>query len=212
MIRIIFFSSIVILAFGAVINLTPNLLNIPSVLSNNQSIEKNQATEAFTELVNSKKAKKTNSDITIKPKATKITARKLKSVNGEVSVLSIPVEITNSSSQTINMNLAHEWYGGIWAPTDFYVAVKLFDTEKKTVWEDLPAYQVGNLDENNKTVLHPGDSIIVDVRLNWRGTGSVPTEPLIDESIPNKHTIKFLLFFNGLIHRKLMKGLVLAWL
>ncbi len=93
------------------------------------------------------------------------------------------------------MNLAHEWYGGIWGSTDFYVAALVTDWEKKLVWDEQPAYQVGNLGDINKTILKPKESTTIDVRLNWHGTGSIPTEPLIDEYIPGKHTIQFLLFF-----------------
>lgn len=150
----------------------------------------------FARLIKLKGVKRTNLDIKIKPKAFKFAFRKLKTaINGDTSILSIPVEITNSSSQTISMSLNHEWYGGIWAPTDFYIAAEVLDWEKKVVWDERPAYQVGNLDEMNQTVLKPNQSISIDVRLNWHGTDSVPIEPLIDESSSGKHVIKFLLFF-----------------
>jgi hypothetical protein len=65
-------------------------------------------------LIKTKASKLTDSDIRIELKASKIKARQLDSVNGKDSVLSVPVEITNSSAQSISTNLAHEWYGGIW--------------------------------------------------------------------------------------------------
>jgi hypothetical protein len=160
-----------------------------------QEVKESTPTE-FARLIKLKGVKLTNLDITIKPKAFKIAVRKLKTaINGDTSILSIPVEITNSSSQTISMSLNHEWYGGIWAPTDFYIASEVLDWEKKAVWDERPAYQVGNLDKTNQTVLKPNQSITIDVRLNWHGTGSVPIEPLIDESTSGKHIIKFLLLF-----------------
>lgn len=159
--------------------------------------EKSANSEAFERLLKIKGVNRTASDITIQLKTTKISARKLSSVNGEANVLSIPIEITNSSAQTISMNLAHEWYGGIWAPTDFYIAALIPNWEREMVWNQRPAYQVGNLDKINKTILKPGKTITIDVRLNWRGTGSVPIEPLIDESKLGKYTIRFLLFFKA---------------
>ncbi len=157
---------------------------------------KESTPEVFARVIKSKAVKQTNYNITVIPKATKISAKKLKTaINGDISVLSIPVEIRNSSSQTISMNLAHEWYGGIWGPTDLHIAALVTHWEKKLVWDERPAYQVGNLDDINKTILKPKESITIDVRLNWHGTGSVPIEPLIDESISSKRTIQFLLFF-----------------
>jgi hypothetical protein len=157
---------------------------------------KESTPEEFAGLIKLKAGKQTNYKVTIKPKATKISARKLKTaINGDISVLSIPVEIKNSSSQTISMNLAHEWYGGIAPLTDFYVAALVTNWEKKLFWYAQPAYQVGNLGIINNTILKPKESTTIDVRLNWHGTGSSPTEPLIDEFIPSKHTIQFLLFF-----------------
>ncbi len=146
-------------------------------------------------LIKTKASKLTDSDIRIELKASKIKARQLDSVNGKDSVLSVPVEITNSSAQSISTNLAHEWYGGIWTPTDFYVAVQKTGSELDGDWRNGPAYQVGNLGTENKTVLKSGDKITVDIRLNWKGTGSVPTSALISENIPATYSIKFLLFF-----------------
>ena len=36
-------------------------------------------------------------------------------------VLVLPLQITNRSSQTLRADLAHEWFGGLWPPTDLYV-------------------------------------------------------------------------------------------
>lgn len=92
------------------------------------------------------------------------------------------------------MNLAHEWYGGIWPPTDLYAAV--VRDEKGKVWLNAPGYRVGEKDNtDNLITLKPGATITLDIRINWPGTGSIPNEPLIDESKPGKYSIKFLLFF-----------------
>jgi hypothetical protein len=95
------------------------------------------------------------------------------------------------------MNLTHEWYGGIWPPTDLFVAVQMRGANN-TFWTDAPGYQVGEKGSIEKgTVLKSGETKTIDVRLNWPGTGSIPTEPLIDESKPSKYSIKFLLIFRA---------------
>ena len=115
---------------------------------------------------------------------------------GRLPVLSIPVAITNSSAHDIRINLAHEWYGGIWPPTDLYVAGKPEGAEG-SFWSDGPGYQVGEKGSaGSLVVLKPRETKTFDIRLNWPGTGSVPTEPLIEKKF-GKYSIKFLLFFKA---------------
>jgi hypothetical protein len=93
------------------------------------------------------------------------------------------------------MNLAHEWYGGIPPPTDLCVAVQASGA-KGIFWSVGPGYQVGEEGSAiSLVVLKPGESKAFDIRLNWPGTGSVPTEPLINESRVGKYSIKLLLLF-----------------
>lgn len=114
---------------------------------------------------------------------------------GLLPVLSLPIAITNTSKHEMRMTLAHEWYGGIWPSTDLYVAVQPSGA-KEVFWSDAPGYQVGESGSADSPVrLKPGETKTFDIRLNWPGTGSVPTEPLIDESRPGEYSIKFLLFF-----------------
>ena len=109
--------------------------------------------------------------------------------------MSLPVAITNSSAREIRMNLAHEWYGGMWPPTDLFVAVQPAGV-KDDFWSEDPGYQVGEKGSvDNPVILKPGETKTFDIRLNWPGTGSISTEPLIDEKKPGKYSIKFLLFF-----------------
>jgi len=116
---------------------------------------------------------------------------------GMLPVLSLPVAIANSSARQIKMNLAHEWYGGVWPSTDLYVAVQPTDGKDK-FWLEAPGYRVGEKDSADALViLKPGETKTFDIRLNWPGTGSIPTEPLIDESKPGKYSIKFRLFFKA---------------
>src|SRR5689334_5040657 len=98
------FSLILTLLSADKLNFVAQLLHIPEPLSFNQFSKNNQIPEEFARLIKLKGAKQTNLLVSIKPKAKKISAKKLKTaVNGDVSILSIPIEITNSSSQTISM-------------------------------------------------------------------------------------------------------------
>lgn len=160
------------------------------------SSEARQTSAAFRKFGN-RRVKRTALDISIAPAINKIRPRTLKLVNGDALVLSIPIEIKNYSAKPVTMKLAHEWYGGVWPPTDLVVAVKMKQAGGE-VWVDGPGYQVG---EDGSvamgTRLKPGETKSFDIRLNWPGTGSVPTEPLIDESKPGKYSIKFLLVFRA---------------
>jgi hypothetical protein len=161
------------------------------------SSEESQTSDAFPRELEGRRVKRTNLDISISPKITKIRPRNLYLANGETPVLSIPIEITNSSSTSVKVNLTHEWYGGIWPPTDLYVAVQMRGAAS-TFWADAPGYQVGEKDSIEKgTVLKSGETKIFDIRLNWPGTGSISTKPLIDESKAGKYSIRFLLFFQA---------------
>lgn len=162
-----------------------------------RSNEEMQGSEAFSRILEMRRVKRTSSAISITPKMAKIRPRNLYLANGKTSVLSIPIDIANSSSHSISLNLAHEWYGGIWPPTDLYVAKQLRGV-KGTFWADAPGYLVGEKDSmGSKIVLKPRETKSFDIRLNWPGTGSVPTMPLIDESRADTYSIKFLLLFKA---------------
>lgn len=156
-----------------------------------------QPSDAFSRLLRDGRAKRTSSAISLAPRSSRIRPRLMNLAWGRLPVLSIPVAVTNSSARQISMNLAHEWYGGIWLPTDLYAAAQPSDGKGK-FWSNAPGYQVGEEGSaDNLVTLKPGETKTLDIRLNWPGTGSVPTEPLIDESKPGRYSIKFLLFFKA---------------
>lgn len=156
-----------------------------------------QSSDAFSRQLQDTRAKRTSSAISLAPRSSRISPRLMNLAWGKLPVLSIPVAVTNTSAHQISMNLAHEWYGGIWPPTDLYVAVQQ-GYGKGKVWSNAPGYRVGEKGTaNNLVTLKPGETKTFDVRINWPGTGSIPTEPLIDESKPGKYSIKFLLFFEA---------------
>lgn len=134
--------------------------------------------------------------VRVTPKPFELSMRTVKSINGTTLTLSIPVEIWNFSPEPITMKLNHEWNGGIPPPTDITAAV-LINGPEKAQWNIGPGYQVGNLGSGDKTVLEPGQKKEIDVRLNWPGTGSIPSDPLIDETVPGTYPIRFLLMFES---------------
>jgi hypothetical protein len=164
----------------------------------NQTNSLSQEPEEFLRQRKVRKAGHTNNDVRVELKATVIQLKQVSFQNRMISVLSIPVKITNYSRRAITTILSHEWYGGIPPLTDFFVAAQKTSGSMKMFWDTAPAYQVGNLGSiTGKTVLKPQETITLNIRLNWYGTGSVPTEPLIEDSLPNKHVIKFALFFEA---------------
>ncbi|MBV8858849.1 MAG: hypothetical protein JOZ02_18100 [Acidobacteria bacterium] len=156
-----------------------------------------QPSDAFTRELRDARAKRKASAILLTPQSRNIRPRLMNLAWGRLPVLSLPVTIKNSSAHDIRWDLAHEWYGGIWPPTDLYVAVRPAGGGAK-FWSNGPGYLVGEkASADNLVTLKPGETRNFDIRLNWRGTGSVPFEPLIDESKPGRYSIKFLLFFKA---------------
>ena len=173
----------------------------PSILSAAQSVELPavgvQPADVFSRMLQSRLVKRTSFAISLAPQVSKIRPRVMNLARGRLPVLSLPVAITNSSAHEIRMNLAHEWSGGIWPQTDLYVAVELSGVKGK-FWSNAPGYQVGEKGSADRlVVLKPGEAKTFDIRLNWPGTGSLITVPLIDESKLGRYSIKFLLFFRA---------------
>lgn len=167
----------------------------PAPQSNVRSRGESQTSEASRKELQNGRVRRTSSKITITPTVHTIRPREMNLANGRTQVLSIPIALTNTSPQEIRIKLPHEWYGGVWLLTDLYVSVKLSGTEE-TIWTEAPAYRVGEKGSaDSETRLKPAETKTFDIRLNWPGTGSIPTTPLIDVSQPGKYSIKFLLFF-----------------
>jgi hypothetical protein len=182
---------------GCGLGAAPQPLNTSAAQFVVLSAEKDQPSEAFPRELQYRRAKRTSSAIKLAPQSSEISSREMKLAWGKLPVLSIPIAITNSSAREISMNLSHEWYGGIWPLTDLYVAVQP-NSAKGGLWSDGPGYRVGEEGSaNSLVILRPGEKKTFDIRLNWPGTGSMRTEPLIDASKPGKYSIKFLLFFKA---------------
>jgi hypothetical protein len=154
------------------------------------------ASEAFKKLLQRRPAISSSHDIRLIAEDTRAVVREMLLTNGKTKVLILPVAIENASSIPIMAGLQHEWYGGIWPPSDLYVAVRK-ESDSGAIWIERPGYLVGEESADSLTTIEPGERRSVEMRLNWPGTGSVQTSPLIKESEPGKYTIKLLLIFKA---------------
>jgi hypothetical protein len=117
--------------------------------------------------------------------------------NGRTDVLELPIRIENCSTQTITASIAHEWFGGIWLPTDLGAAVRRVD-EPNCRWHAELVYLSGELGiEIEPTIWEPGQSHAFVLRMNWPGTGSKGCWPLMDAKAAGKYTVRFSLVFKA---------------
>jgi len=168
------------------------------MLASGQIIGKQSASEAFSELLRRRQAASSSLNIKLTAEDTHAVVREMLLTNGKTKVLSLSVAIENDSPIAITAGLAHEWYGGIWPPTDLYAAVRK-ESERGSVWEEGPGYRVGEKGSADSLMtIEPGERRSIEIRLNWPGTGSEPLlSPLIKDSEPGKYVIKLLLIFKA---------------
>jgi hypothetical protein len=151
---------------------------------------------AFSGLLERQASTRSNLDIRVTLKDTNIRRKQLLLANGPTQVSSLPVVIENKSSSAITTTIDHEWYGGLWPPTDLYLAVKV--EREGFSWREAPGYLIGELGSITAPILiRPGESAALDIRLNWPGTGSIRADPLIRETKPGQYTVKLLLLFKA---------------
>jgi hypothetical protein len=106
--------------------------------------------------------------------------------------LILPLTIANRSQSMMKTKLAHEWHGGLWPPTAIYASITPVGDEERRPFQ--PVYRFGNDGaETPVTELAPGGSMELDLRMDWKGTGSVRTMPLMEASC--KYTARFALVF-----------------
>jgi hypothetical protein len=93
----------------------------------------------------------------------------------------LPVRLTNSTDHNVSANIAHEWHGGLWPGTSLYASVTPAQSDK--IEPFVPVYLTGE-DRNDSGVasLDPGQWRWLMLRLDWPGTGSVRTQPLVAAS------------------------------
>jgi hypothetical protein len=129
-------------------------------------------------------------DIRIVPLTNVIAPVRRQEPNGPVYVLELPVRIENHSAQTISSSIPYESGGGLWTPGDLAAAVRPVN-DTSTTWVAAPVFRSGEGGVDLPTTWDPGQSFIFVLRLNWPGTGSVRSMPLIDHIQPASYDIKF---------------------
>jgi hypothetical protein len=111
--------------------------------------------------------------------------------------LVLPVTITNRSPAAITTTLTHEWHGGLWPSTDLYASVAPAGAPKLRPFH--AAYLIGERPggSRRKVTVPAGQSVTVEVRMDWPGTGSCPAEPLMSPSAQGAYEVRLLLVFEG---------------
>ena len=96
-----------------------------------------------------------------------------------------------------------EWYGGNWPWTDLFACV--FPALSTLTWEPLGYPHVGSVfqvgerwEKTEPTILNPGESVILNLRMDWPGTGSSPKiPPLIVKEASRTYRVVMLLVFEA---------------
>jgi hypothetical protein len=106
--------------------------------------------------------------------------------------LALQLTIANESDRDISTTLSHEWHGGEWPTTGLYAAVTRGTEEDSLRLQ--PVYLFGEDPQGEgATAIAAGKEKQVELRVDWPGTGSVKTEPLIQN--PGKYSVRFALVF-----------------
>jgi hypothetical protein len=118
------------------------------------------------------------------------------SPEGKVShaktALALRLTIANASDSEIATTLSHEWHGGEWPTTALYAGVSRAGEESSP--EFRPVYLLGEDAKAEKSItIGAGTERTVELRMDWPGTGSVKTVPLIHK--PGDYSIRFALVF-----------------
>jgi len=124
-----------------------------------------------------------------------IVIDKVASINPKLKVLCLRVKLHNASQTHILVVTQHEWHGGLWEDTDVYALVH--SGSKRDINRFLPVYLAGEMDgkATKMTIMLSGQAVSLLFRMNWSGTGSCPTEPLMSPSKGNSYKVRFLFVF-----------------
>jgi hypothetical protein len=110
--------------------------------------------------------------------------------------LTLSVKIVNHSAQEITTRLAHEWHGGEWPSTDLYASAT--HVQAKQAKPLAPVFLKGEQQrEANLTRIAPGKPIMVELRMDWPGTGSQPAAPLLSPSESESNVRVLMVFDTG---------------
>jgi hypothetical protein len=131
---------------------------------------------------------KSTLDVRLIPLKTTIAPTQSRDYKGNSrTVLVLPIRIENRSNKFIKTEIEHEWFGGEWPVTDLHV---YFSGGTGVVH---PVFLVGEKGSAKPIVLRPGESIRLDLRMDWPGTGSSPATPLMSTRQPAQYPLRFVL-------------------
>jgi hypothetical protein len=117
-------------------------------------------------------------------------------VNRTKNGLTLAVKIVNHSAQEITTRLAHEWHGGEWPSTDLYASAT--HVQAKQARPLVPVFLKGEQHVETKlTRIAAGESITVQLRMDWPGTGSQPAEPLLSPTQSEANVRVLMVFDTG---------------
>ena len=126
-------------------------------------------------------------DVRFVPLQTTIEPVPFRGTNGSGTTLILPVQLENHSTQTIRARISHEWHGGEWPPTDLLVYLP----QSRAI---APVYLAGESGSSaGPTILAPGQTVRLDLRLNWRGTGSVRGGPILSDDRSGDYQLRLVL-------------------
>lgn len=109
--------------------------------------------------------------------------------------LTLSVKIVNHSAQEIATHLTHEWHGGEWPSTDLYASAT--HVQAKQAKPLVPVFLKGEQQGEAKlTRIAPGKSVVVELRMDWPGTGSQPAAPLLPPSA-SESNVRVLMVFDA---------------
>jgi hypothetical protein len=92
--------------------------------------------------------------------------------------------------------LAHEWHGGEWPSTDLYASAT--HVQAKQAKALVPVFLKGEQqDETKLTRIASGESVVVELRMDWPGTGSQPAAPLLSPSESEANVRMLMVFDTG---------------
>ena len=108
--------------------------------------------------------------------------------------LTLSVKIVNHSTREITTRLAHEWHGGEWPSTDLYASAT--HVQAKQAKPLVPVFLKGEQKREVKlTRIAPEKSLVVELRMDWPGTGSQPAAPLLSSS-ESESKVRVLMVFD----------------
>lgn len=126
------------------------------------------------------------------PSELKVTITPAAEIYREGGILVLTARIRNESRTEIRTTLAHEWHGGEWPPTHLFASVT--PTKDKRRRPFVPVYLAGENSGRPRTHdLPSGEGVDVLLRMDWPGTGSVKTTPLVQET--GDYTVELLTVF-----------------